>query len=569
MILMKAVFISQPSEAGLRGRELAKSGVWISLICLLLSSASLGSVFAEKHYNSSNQMTLSDAIIEDWLVIETAAGISFENEIVISGFTEVETTLLKWDLRDSRLNEGDNARIESLVEESTGEHIAFSKVAENRWNWSITIEINDSVSCMCIFELLGLAEDGGVARSGTTFITGDVNGSQAPFGILFSPTIHTISSTEIKFEGIITDDSTTRNDGMFEAMLCRESDCPLWQSWNTSSQLIENIKFPLVLEEWDDQDRFSATLDLGSPQLSTLVDGVWLGCIIATDAAMNVGQPIWFRVSVNRFSPVANLSGPNQVNETEVALIDGTASLDPGWNWQGLQFIWMIHDSDNNMRVPHQWEWEIGAVLSLDTNYSGNFTILLTVVDLGGKMNSTSHNVEIINQIPRPKIVLEGVELTHNEVLRLPESESWFFDSSQSSDDEIIRGGVDRKWYLDGELVGNTAILELKLEQIDGLHELILVLTDDDGATDNISVQIVVAGTSMDPASAAIDDGTDSWRIVALIGIIFGALIWLLKIQIQSKDNSTDLNQMPSWKKEKGQKLPSGELFSEDKDGDD
>ncbi|MDC0055493.1 hypothetical protein OAJ94_00380 [Deltaproteobacteria bacterium] len=566
---MKAVFISHPSEAGLRGRELAKSEVWISLICLLLSSVSLGSAFAEKHYNSSNQITLSDAIIEDWLVIETPAGISFEDEIVVSGFTEVETTLLKWDLRDSRLDEGDNSRIESLVEESAGDHIAFSKVAENRWNWSITIGINNSVSCMCILELLGLAEDGGVARTGTTFITGDVNGSQAPFGILFSPTIHTIISTEIKFEGIITDDSTNRNDGMFEAMLCRESDCPLWQSWNTSSQLIENTKFPLVLDEWNDQDRFSATLDLGFPQLSSLVDGVWLGCIIATDAAMNVGQPIWFRVSVNRLYPVANLSGPNQVNETEVALIDGTASLDPGWAWEGLQFIWMIHDSDDNMRVPHQWEWEVGAVLSLDTNNSGDFTILLTVVDCGGKMNSTSHNVKIINQIPRPKIVLEGVELKDDEVLRLPKSESWFFDSSQSTDDEVARGGVDRKWYLDGELVGNTAILELKFEQIDGLHELILILTDDDGATDNLSIQIVVAGASMDPSSATIEGETDSWRAIAFIVISSGALIWLLKIQIQSKGNSTDSNQMPSWKKEKGRKLQSKESFYEDKDGDD
>jgi hypothetical protein len=295
---------------------------------------------------------------------------------------------------------------------------------------------------------------------------------------------------------------------------------------------------------------------------------VWLGCIIATDAAMNVGQQIWFKVSVNRHSPVANLSGPNQVNETEVALIDGTASLDPGWDWQGLQFIWMIHDSDNNTRVPHQWEWEIGAVLSLDTNNSGDFTILLTVVDLGGKIGRTSHNVKIINQIPNPKIVLEGVELTDNELLRLPKSESWFFDSSQSTDDEIVRGGVDREWYLDGELVGNTAILELKLEQIDGLHELTLVLTDDDGATDNISVQIVVAGASMDPTSAALEGETDSWRMIAFIVIISSALIWLLKIQIQSKNNSVDSNQMPSWKKEKRRKPPSEESFYEDKVGD-
>ena len=237
-----AVFISQPSEGWLRGRVLVKSGVWISLICLLLNSASLGSVFAEGHYNSSILRSHSDAIIEDWLVIDTAAGITFEDEIVITGFTEVETILLKWDLRDSRINEGDNNRIDSLVEESTGEHIAFSKVAEERWNWSITIEINESATCMCIFELLGLAEDGGVARTGTTFITGDTNGSQAPFGILFSPTVHTIASSEINFEGILTDDSTSQSGGMFEAMLCRESDCPLWQSWNTSYQLIENIK---------------------------------------------------------------------------------------------------------------------------------------------------------------------------------------------------------------------------------------------------------------------------------------------------------------------------------------
>jgi hypothetical protein len=94
-------------------------------------------------------------------------------------------------------------------------------------------------------------------------------------------------------------------------------------------------------------------------------------------------------------------------------------------------------------------------------------------------------------------------------------------------------------------------------------------LTDDDGATANISIQIVIAGTSMDPASATIEGETDSWRIVTVIVIIFGALIWLLKIQIQSKDNSADSNQMPSWKKEKGRKLLSEESFYEDKDGDD
>ncbi len=72
----------------------------------------------------------------------------------------------------------------------------------------------------------------------------------------------------------------------------------------------------------------------------------------------------------------------------------------------------------------------------------------------------------------------------------------------------------------------------------------------------------------MDPTSAVSEEKTDSWGIVAFIVIISGALIWLLKIQILSKDNSTDSNQIPSWKKEKGQKLPSEESFTEAKDGD-
>jgi hypothetical protein len=304
------------------------------------------------------------------------------------------------------------------------------------------------------------------------------------------------------------------------------------------------------VDEWSEDNSFSATLQLDDPLIENWEDGIWIGCLIPFDAAVNQGEPIWFRVSVNRIAPIASLMGPDSVNESTITAIDGTGSIDPGWGWEGLHYVWTIH-RDDEVRVPYEWEMEEQGTLLLDTNSSGDYIIHLTVIDIGGKMNSTSHAISVLNRKPILELRLESVALDDSETIRLPDAESWVFDSSNSFDDELFSGGLSRTWLLDGENIGNTALLTVKREQITGEHNLTLILMDDDGSSSSISLQLVVAGSTEDPERAEMDGDEISWMPIIIAIILIMIAMWVVNDQMHKKDGELSINELPSWKNER------------------
>ena len=130
-------------------------------------------------------------------------------------------------------------------------------------------------------------------------------------------------------------------------------------------------------------------------------------------------------------------------------------------------------------------------------------------------------------------------------------AESWVFDSSNSFDDELFSGGLSRTWLLDGENIGNTALLTVKREQITGEHNLTLILMDDDGSSSSISLQLVVAGSTEDPERAEMDGDEISWMPIIIAIILIMIAMWVVNDQMHKKDGELSINELPSWKNER------------------
>lgn len=550
MIQITIVFISQSAlHSTVSSMRIPSVLLSLLLFSVLLQPSTAAGVDV---YNASSQMAMSDAELKDWLFVETAAGSLFEENISISGFTSVAPLSLTWQMFDSR-SEKTIMESGTLVNHTIGQHTTFTKVTDERWNWTIKIDAEGSLSCLCIVEFLALAEDGSSARAFTTLFTESSDGSLPPVGIVHTPNVHTVDDEILQIEGLLSDDSGPGLGLFLEVHLCMQKDCSLWQNWNSSGILPQNGAFTAVVNNWDEDGSFSATLNISNSGLDNWDDGIWMGCVIPYDAAVNRGQPMWFRVSMNREAPTASLIGPESAYETEEVLIDGSGSIDSGWGWQGLQYVWTI-SKDGNTRVPYSWEWQEGGILHLDSNLSGNYEIHLTVVDIGGKMNSTSHTVVVHNRAPIMQITLDSVLLQHEEVIRLPEKSSWSFDSSSSFDDELYTTGLTRIWYLDGDEIGTTAILELEKSMITGMHNLTLVLVDDDQSQVNMSIHLVLAGSSSDPMMNTASNSTPAWLPFILIITLLCAGAWLVNNQVKGNNSDLDLDEMPSWKAQKGLK---------------
>ena len=130
----------------------------------LMTVVLIGSIFTSplatggEVYNSSAEMAMSDAILENWLNVETDAGSLFEENITISGFATREPVLLTWEMFDSRGEDVIDINSGTLVNYSEGQHSTFTKVDDDKWNWTINIQRFNSLSCLCIIEFIGLVK---------------------------------------------------------------------------------------------------------------------------------------------------------------------------------------------------------------------------------------------------------------------------------------------------------------------------------------------------------------------------------------------------------------------------
>ena len=241
-----------------------------------------------------------------------------------------------------------------------------------------------------------------------------------------------------------------------------------------------------------------------------------------------------FELNVDETNPIAEIIAPSTANEGETVLFDGSGSHDGIWG-SDLQSVWTVLQPDGLQRVATEDEIE-GMVFSLNPTLSGNYHVNLDVIDSVGRLTSTSCELSVSNLPPSVGIeVLSDVKInSQNALLSLGEELILEADIHDTISD--LRE-IQIQWFLDDILISNTN--QITVNDLDvGSHKMMLVVTDDDGASDSQEFKVTVLEPTSD---SPIDSQEETFPI--LITIVFVTL-FILGFILTKKNKSEAL---PKW----------------------
>ena len=130
---------------------------------------------------------------------------------------------------------------------------------------------------------------------------------------------------------------------------------------------------------------------------------------------------------------------------------------------------------------------------------------------------------------------IDSVPVLDGQVIRLTNEQSWNVDATYSSDTQNDIDNLTYTWFLDGKPImsGMDRVLT-RPENVNEKHELTLMVEDNDGAVDWVTVTIGIAGTPSDP-----DDSSASMKIVASITVFILMCTILVFFTISGRNSKT------------------------------
>jgi len=204
--------------------------------------------------------------------------------------------------------------------------------------------------------------------------------------------------------------------------------------------------------------------------LSSLGTGTWMYTLEVTDADGQVmTTPV--EVTINEVPPVAVAEDSHTVVEGGSVTLDGSGSSDA--DGQIVAYRWFDNDSGQLLGED--------TTLQLNDLAVGAWVYRLEVEDDSGLLGHT----------------LVSVNVGHQPVAAAPETVSGYTDTQihlDGSGSSVASGTLSYQWYIDGELVSETA--HAPFESLEpGTYTAELVVTTDLGITDSTTVTIEVLET--------------------------------------------------------------------------
>ena len=249
-------------------------------------------------------------------------------------------------------------------------------------------------------------------------------------------------------------------------------------------------------------------------------------------------------IGIDNHPPTASIDGPTHSTEFAGEIqFDGSGSSDQYWGREGLFFLWVLEDEIGAKTIESGTDMR---TFDMDAAQTGNYSLTLTVADGAGFSDTVVHQFNITNQAPVAALRIGGQPLADGDSITLVESSFWNIECGDSSDTANDQSGLTCTWYIDGEaeMTGWERQLQ-KPEDLSKSHTLMLEVTDDDGASDTITVTFGVQGTPSDPMHTE-DSKFGAWSLVigiAGLHLLLGILYLLSRRKQQSKS-------IPKWKRE-------------------
>ncbi|MEE2811755.1 MAG: hypothetical protein VX627_01845 [Candidatus Thermoplasmatota archaeon] len=506
-------------------------------LCVLILLAPLG-VSESTQRSHSNQPHTDDV---PQLTIDQNQGLMVESTLNISGtyVDEEMPSTLTWELIIGLeiVDQGD------LLSNITQDSQSFES---NRETWIYSFELNFSAyspcGCLLVIQTTDTSEQVDMAQL-ILFSHGDELSDLSPQIIFENSEASTQLTGDVNFNVVALDD-----DGGVPSVqwaLSNHSEIGIqclnsWihnQDWLTWNDGPSTALSPTVLRISLDTNVYD------DGQYSLLVRAVSNDGLTSHNACKSVG--------IDNHEPVANLSGPSIINESdEIIIFDGSGSADNYWGRESLVFLWILESSSHPTMDKIIESGRNLRTFEYPASSSGDYTLSLTVADDAGFSDTVIHDFTISNVQPTAALRIDGQPLDDGDTITLADHSQWWLDCGESQDTVNDEAHLTCTWYLDGAAIMTGVERQLQRpEESSQVHSLTLEVMDDDGATDSISITFGIQGTDSDPMYANADNR--GIPIGLIVGVIF-TIILLGLVMFRFNKRLTELEAIPKWKGDTG-----------------
>ena len=343
---------------------------------------------------------------------------------------------------------------------------------------------------------------------------------------------------------------------------------PLFQSPSETSDIILNYAVTWPISEVELNDglnismfraevcQYSGEACVSNPFIleltySILNDGLYMIQIHQTDLQINDGNWLFniiFRDSYLRSSnldskvltfdshpPNVTIFGDQNITEMNQTVY--SIMIDDGYDSSNVAITWTLTNPDGNIRALFDSEIIDDYSSKISFNKSGNWSINLLAIDSVGHFTRVSHVVDVRNTNPVINIYSND-EITSG--MSFDVASEWYLDASTSVDTANDKANLNFQWFLDGTVIHTGKNLSKNVISQAGYYEIILIVSDDDGAQDTFQLSL-----TLKQDSATNDDA--SFSPVILASISFVVILISLSLIFTIKKNNGEFK-LPKWK---------------------
>ena len=409
-----------------------------------------------------------------------------------------------------------------------GPHLtSVTPVSDERFEWTLSIDTSE-LSCVCY---IGLTPESGPGSDEVFRLTVYIGDASQHRPVLFSDVpgeLHSLSPTN----------NAPVSNGLvslsYHAVMSLNS-------WNSAQVMAEICEAPgQVCREEAVPIAVVATVQATSVQISVdlsaagYADGVWLLQMRLVDQVLRHSNTMMHLVILDTTEPSLALAAPNSVYER--SLIHVLANVDDGYDGARTTATWSLMHNNDTIRTLYSSELidQHHAVLNLSV--SGHYDLQVIVQDRAGFTTTAIHEFEVENIRPHAVLSVDGFELGEGQTVVVGPELNWSIQAFERDDNEP----VDYLWVIDNTTsVRGAQQLNASLLDGVGVHDVELIVFDDDGSTDRVSVKIEILSPPEDAISST--DGY-LWFGVGLLGVLMIGFFTMIHRDTESDD-------LPKWSK--------------------
>ena len=491
---------------------MGKRIVTVTCTILLVFSMLLSNTSAEVgkgHHNPSQTLT-----------IDQTDGEHFVEYLNLSGSSIFPANELRWSINEilPGVENNDNPINQSNI---------FEKVTieNNVWYWEVSILVAQ-LNCTCDFRIIHDSNHHIPEQSKILVYLGESNHfpviENIPFFQSPSDTSDIILNyavtwpiSEVEFDGGL-------NISMFRAEVCQYSGEAC-----VSNSFIVELTYSVL-----NDGLYMIPISQEDIQIG---DGNWLFNIIFRDSYLRSSNLDSKVLTFDSHPPNVTIFGDQDTTEMNQTVY--SIMVDDGYDSSHVAITWTLTNPDGDIRALFDSEIIDDYSAKISFNKSGNWSINLLAIDSVGHFTRVSHVVDVRNTNPVINIYSND-EITSEMSFDI--ASEWYLDASTSVDTANDQSNLIFQWYLEESVIHTGENLSKSVINQPGYYEIMLIVSDDDGAQDKFQLSLTLKQDSV-----TNEDTSFSPVILASISLI--VILILLPLILTIKKNNGEFK-LPKWK---------------------